>query len=195
MAPFRFAPTAPRSALSRCVWRERTCLFRPRRGPLRAAGANRHSAYRSNTVTIHYPWHPLHGKRVRLVSRTARDGVDVVHLETRNGLSRELPAWMCDEAHCATLSRGAAQVSVEALIELRGVLSTVDLRAELSSKSSTKEDATNEAESEQKSAAGGAVSKRESRAREGGGNARARARARRSDDRSTRARASRGGGR
>jgi hypothetical protein len=130
-------------------------------------GVNRHSAYRSNTITIHYPWHPLHGKRVRLVARTARDGFDVVHLETRNGLSRELPAWMCDEALCAALSRGAAQVTVEAFLELRGVLSAVDPRAELSSKSSAKEGATNDAESERKSAAAGAVSERESGAREG----------------------------
>jgi hypothetical protein len=55
---------------------------------------------------------------------------------------------MCDEAFCARLSVGPARVSIEALLELRAVLSTVAPTAELPSKWPTKEGAANEAESE-----------------------------------------------
>jgi len=55
---------------------------------------------------IEYPWHPLHGKKVPLYRRAGRRGHEVVHVEVREGLSRELPAWMFDAAICAQMVAG-----------------------------------------------------------------------------------------
>ena len=73
-------------------------------------------------MVIEYPWHPLHGSTVPLIRRTGRLGSEVAHVEVRRGLCRELPAWMLDASMCAAMSLGAPQVSIEALNELRSVL-------------------------------------------------------------------------
>ncbi len=86
-------------------------------------GNKRHSTYRSQFVTIEYPWHPLHGKRVPLLRRVGRGTEEFVHVEARRGVSRELPAWMCDASACAAISKGTPRVTIEALNELRDVLS------------------------------------------------------------------------
>lgn len=70
-----------------------------------------------------YPWHPLHGQKLPVIRRRGRRGTEVLDVEVRPGVSRELPAWMTDEAACAAMSSGPAQVSVAALNELRAVLS------------------------------------------------------------------------
>ena len=59
---------------------------------------------------------------MRLYQRSGRGGREILYLEARAGISRELPAWMCDAAVCAAIVAGPAQVSIAALIELRAVL-------------------------------------------------------------------------
>ncbi len=86
-------------------------------------GTKRHSTYRFGTVIIAYPWHPMHGRQLAVVRRRGRRGTEVIDVEVRPGVSRELPAWMADEAACAAMSLGPAQVSAAALNELRAVLS------------------------------------------------------------------------
>ena len=86
------------------------------------AGTARHSAYRSQFVVVTYPWHPLHGQRVRVYGRQRRAGRQILYIEVQPGLSREIPAWMCDAAVCATISSGPPRVAVAALTELRAVL-------------------------------------------------------------------------
>lgn len=95
------------------------------------SGIKRHSAYRSLFIVIEYPWHPLNGERVKLFRRTGRRGKEVIHVEARDGISRELPLWMADAAVCAAMSKGSVQVSIEALIELREVLSAQSHRLPL----------------------------------------------------------------
>src|SRR3954471_1131449 len=82
----------------------------------------RHSAYRSQFVVVAYPWHPLHGQRVRVYGRQGRAGRQILYIEVPPGLSREIPAWMCDGAACATITSGSAQIALAGLIELRAVL-------------------------------------------------------------------------
>src|SRR3954471_3538503 len=82
----------------------------------------RHSAYRSQFVVVAYPWHPLHGQRVRVYGRQGRAGRQILYIEVQPGLSRELPAWMCDGAACASITSGSAQIAVAGLIELRAIL-------------------------------------------------------------------------
>ena len=86
-------------------------------------GTKRHSTYRFGSAVIAYPWHPLHGQELSVVRRRGRRGTEVFDVEVQPGVSRELPAWMTDEAACAGMSLGPAQVSVAALNELRAVLS------------------------------------------------------------------------
>ena len=100
-----------------------TARSHPNRGSSAGCGTKRHSIYRFGTVVIAYPWHPLHGRQLPVVRRRGRRGAEVIDVEVRAGVSRELPAWMSDEAACAAMSVGPAQVSVAALNELRAVLS------------------------------------------------------------------------
>jgi hypothetical protein len=58
------------------------------------------------SARIEYPWHPLHGQVLRVVQRLTRGGTEILWLEERPGLCRELPVWMCDAAACL----GMAQV-------------------------------------------------------------------------------------
>src|SRR5260370_10187433 len=88
------------------------------------AGPARHSAYRSQFVVVAYPWHPLHGQQVRVYGRQGRAGRQILYIEVRPGLSREIPAWMCDAAVCAALSLGSARSAIDALSVLRDVVAT-----------------------------------------------------------------------
>src|SRR4051812_49907727 len=81
-----------------------------------------HSAYRLGFVRIAYPWHPLYGRRLRVGQRTTRRAADLLLVEERIGVLRELPAWMCDEAACAAMTPGPPAVSIAALNDLTLVL-------------------------------------------------------------------------
>ena len=87
-----------------------------------SAQSKRHSAYRSQFVVIEYRWHPLYGKRLRISRRSARAQSTTIDVEVRPGLSRELPAWKCEASACSAMSLGPPQVSINALIQLRAVL-------------------------------------------------------------------------
>src|SRR5205823_6579620 len=75
-------------------------------------------------VVVAYPWHPLHGHQIRVYGRQGRAGRQILYIEVRPGLSREIPAWMCDAAVCAAISVGSARIAIDALTELRVVLDT-----------------------------------------------------------------------
>ena len=89
----------------------------------RGIGTKRHSAYRSAFAIVEYRWHPLRGKRLAVFRRTGPLGSEHVHVDAGDGFSRELPAWMFDAALCSAMELGAPQVALEALNELREVLS------------------------------------------------------------------------
>ena len=84
-----------------------------------------HSAYCSRSARIEYPWHPLHGRRLRVCQRAVRGGSEVLSLEDRPGLTRELPAWMCDAATCLAMTLGPPLVRVDALSELAATLAAL----------------------------------------------------------------------
>src|SRR5215217_1877393 len=79
-----------------------------------------HSAYRLGFARIAYPWHPLYGRRLRVGQRTTRGAADLLLVEERIGVLRELPAWMCDEAACAAMTPGPPAVAIAALNDHRG---------------------------------------------------------------------------
>ena len=62
---------------------------------------NLHDVTRYNDVlhtdramSIEYPWHPLHGQQLRLIRKAGKHLKPVFCVEVRNGLCRDLPAWM-----------------------------------------------------------------------------------------------------
>jgi hypothetical protein len=71
---------------------------------------------------VAYRWHPLHGERLRLYQRTRRDGREILYVEVGAGVSREVPAWMCDAAACGAISVGPPEIGIGTLNELRAVL-------------------------------------------------------------------------
>jgi hypothetical protein len=73
-------------------------------------------------VVVEYRWHPLYGKKLRLLRRTAHNGTTVVHVETTRSVSRELPAWMVDGSVCGGMELGPPRVSIAALNDLRAVI-------------------------------------------------------------------------
>src|SRR3954467_4996141 len=82
-----------------------------------------HSAYRFGSARIEYPWHPLHGQRLRVIQRFVCGGTGVVWLEERPDYCRELPAWMCDAAVCQGMAPvGSPMVAVDALEQLAALL-------------------------------------------------------------------------
>src|SRR5512133_1633434 len=126
-----------RRRCNRCCGRTRSaarssCFARSGQTP-------RHSAYRLQFVVVAYQWHPLCGQRVRLYGRQGRAGRQILYIEVRPGLSREIPEGMCDAAACAAITSGNAQVAIDGLIELRAVLDsrTAELASARSSTSCT----------------------------------------------------------
>ena len=93
--------------------------------PSAGVGAiDHHSAYRFESARVEYRLHPLHGRELRVVQRMRRDGYDVVWLEEREDLCRELPAWMCDAAICPPMATlGPPLVRIDALNTLAAILS------------------------------------------------------------------------
>ena len=140
------APTARRSARAPAAWRRATSPPRRARGSSKGRQATQHSAYRFEFVTAAYRWHPLHGRRLRAHQGARRDARDVVLVEDRPGLTRELPAWMCDAAACSAMTFGPPLVQVDAPWALSAFLATL-LQARTASRSSEppkKEEVTDE---------------------------------------------------
>ena len=79
-------------------------------------------------VVIHYRWHALHGRPVRLFYSEKRRGADVVLVEGERGAGIVVAAWMLDPVACAALTIGGPQVSVAALCDLDRLLSEQGLR-------------------------------------------------------------------
>jgi hypothetical protein len=74
-------------------------------------------------------WWPIHGTRFMasesaFTARQGRAGRQILYIEVQPGLSREIPAWMCDAAVCTAMSVGSARIAIDALTELRVVLDT-----------------------------------------------------------------------
>lgn len=82
-----------------------------------------HSAHHTEHVTVHYPWHPLHGETI-VAQRSVRQGRDV-WLFAQDQRAAAVPVWMTDRVVCAALSTGPALISVGALTELRLLVDAV----------------------------------------------------------------------
>src|SRR5690349_18879954 len=85
-------------------------------------GGRSHSAYISESVTIHYRWCDLFGSNLPVLRRMRRENGDWVVCEAAHGNAVALPVWMTDQTACACFSLGLPVVSLSALRVLRTFL-------------------------------------------------------------------------
>jgi hypothetical protein len=79
-------------------------------------------------VTVHYPHHPLFGKRVKHQGVDRRKGGAVAHIETAPGIFIVIQTWMLDPIACAGMKIGEPRVSLNALIDLVSLLTAQGAR-------------------------------------------------------------------
>ena len=102
----------------------------PHRRPIRQtssfcdpAPSRVHSAHIGQEVDVHYRWHPLYGRRLRVQRSEQRANGLVVYLEVALGIVMVLPGWMVDASACAGMALGAPRISIDALQQLHLLLS------------------------------------------------------------------------
>src|SRR5207237_1367504 len=85
-----------------------------------------HNAYVLETVTVRYRWHPLFGQALRVLKRERdRHGHgEYLFCELPDRTSRSLPAWMFS-SECTAFSVGPPAIAIEALSDLRDLLSSL----------------------------------------------------------------------
>lgn len=79
-------------------------------------------------VEVHYCWHPLCGRRVKVRDIERRGGGRVVHIDAGDGEVRVIAGWMLDAAVCSALALGKPRVDVTALCNLHQLLINRHLR-------------------------------------------------------------------
>ena len=83
----------------------------------------KHSAHHFEIVTVHYRWHPLFGRSLRVHRRMKNRSGEQVFCELPNDTTCALPTWMFS-ADCARFTLGRPLIRIEALRELRDVLTS-----------------------------------------------------------------------
>jgi hypothetical protein len=73
--------------------------------------------YRARSC-VHYRWHPLFRRRVKVRNVERRGGGRVVNVDAGNGEIKVIAEWMLDAAACSALLLGEPRVSVAALCNL-----------------------------------------------------------------------------
>ncbi|WP_178391874.1 hypothetical protein [Caballeronia sordidicola] len=87
-----------------------------------------HSAHIGQEVEVHYRWHPLFRRRVKVRDVEQRGGGRVVHIDAGDSEVRVIAEWMLDAAACSALVLGEPRVSVAALCNLHQLLINRHLR-------------------------------------------------------------------
>ncbi|WP_243856916.1 hypothetical protein [Paraburkholderia sp. BL6665CI2N2] len=87
-----------------------------------------HSAHIGQEIEVHYRWHPLYGRRVKVRDIEQRGGGRVVHIEADPGVVRVVAEWMLDAAVCSAMAPGEPKVTVAALRTLHQLLADQRLR-------------------------------------------------------------------
>ena len=88
--------------------------------------ARQHSAHNREFLELHYPWHPLHGRRILVRGRRKWGKHTAVRFTVEDEPQRvwtELPVWMFDRAVCSRMRlTDRPRVHWKALVELRQLL-------------------------------------------------------------------------
>jgi hypothetical protein len=77
---------------------------------------------------VHYRWHALFGRRLRVERVDKRRSGHFVHVELLPGVFTVVAAWMLDASACAGMDLGAPRVSLAALSDLEDLLKRRGLR-------------------------------------------------------------------
>jgi hypothetical protein len=104
-----------------------------------------HSACVGAEVEVHYRWHALYGRRLRLHYSEVRDGTRLSFVEADPGVVIVMPSWMLDPAACAATTLGAPQVDCAALEDLSRLLIDRGFRRSSSGEVGVAEEEPNEA--------------------------------------------------
>ena len=82
------------------------------------SGRSPHCTAVARTVTVHYRWHPLHGRTLRVLRfQPGKSGVQIFY-EHEDGPRGAIPEWMTDSAACSMMALGCPVVAIEALLQL-----------------------------------------------------------------------------
>ena len=81
-----------------------------------------HSAHVGQYAVVHYRWHALFGRRVRIERTDNRKAGRFVHVEVLPGVVTVVAAWMLDASACIGMEIGAPRVSLAALHDLDDLL-------------------------------------------------------------------------
>lgn len=84
-----------------------------------------HNAYGLDVVTVRYRWHPLFGQTLRVCRRMKDHRGEHIFVELSDGTMCSLPSWMFSSDCTIRCSLGAPLIAVEALCELRDLLSSL----------------------------------------------------------------------
>lgn len=87
-----------------------------------------HSAHVERNAVVHYRWHPLFGRRVRVFYSEQRSSGVFVQMESAPGVVVRVPAWIFDPVVCAGMKIGQPQVSLLAMVALNDLLICLGLR-------------------------------------------------------------------
>jgi hypothetical protein len=88
-----------------------------------------HSAHIGQEVEVHYRWHPLHGRHVKLCGSEQRGTGRFVYVEAAPGIVTLVAAWMLDPVICAGMEIDVPRVAVTALVDLHHLLAESGLRS------------------------------------------------------------------
>lgn len=79
-------------------------------------------------MEIHYRWHPLYGRRVRLRNSEQRSAGRIDYVEESSGVVIIIAAWMLDPVTCINMTLGEPLVNLTALRGLHQLLIEQGLR-------------------------------------------------------------------
>ena len=99
-----------------------------------------HSAHVGQHAIVHYRWHALFGRRVRIERADNRKAGRFVHVEVLPGVVRVVAAWMLDAPACVGMEIGAPRVSLAALHDLDDLLKRRGMRRSCSGDIATRQE-------------------------------------------------------
>lgn len=88
-----------------------------------------HNAHHFEMVTVYYRWHPLFGQSLPVQKRQKDRHGDYIFVRLPNDTTCGLPKWMFS-SECAEFVIGSPVIAVDALLELRDLLSVLRAKPE-----------------------------------------------------------------
>ena len=105
----------------------RVTSYRKRRPQTAWLKSSHNDARYPGSLTIHYPFHPLYGRKLPVARRFAAGNILRFELQADDRCVL-VPAWMTDAETCRNLTAGdEPRATMEALLQLGDLLKSADL--------------------------------------------------------------------